>query len=286
MGNKTPVFIFIGALVAMVLYNSIFFVYEWEKAIRLQFGEIIESDYEPGAYGMIPVINDIRKFDARLRTLDVRPERFLTIEKKDVIVDSYVKWQISDVAQYYRSTGGNADRAASLLAERINTALRDEFGQRTIKEVVSGDRVSIMKKLTEAADTQGADLGVDVVDVRIKQINLPPEVSDSVYGRMRAERERVARDLRAKGGEQAEIIRAEADRQKVVIKADAYSTSEQLRGEGEGVAAKTYADAFNSDADFYAFWRSLTAYRKSMTSGNDIMVLEPDSDFFRYFNKQ
>ncbi|HFE48529.1 MAG TPA: protease modulator HflC, partial [Chromatiaceae bacterium] len=197
MNNKSPLLIIIGVVLAIVLFNSVFLVYQWEKAIKLRFGEIIASDYEPGIHFKWPLVNTIRKFDARLRTLDARPERFLTLEKKDVIVDSYVKWRIANVAQYYRSTGGNADKTSRLLAERINTALRNEFGKRTIQEVVSGERQEIMDLLTKDADVQANDLGVEVLDVRVKQIDLPTEVSESVYGRMSAERERVARDLRA-----------------------------------------------------------------------------------------
>ncbi len=232
------------------------------------------------------MINDVKTFDARIQTLDSRPERFLTIEKKDVIVDSFAKWRISNVAQFYRSTGGSDDKTARLLAERINTSLRNEFGKRTIKEVVSGERGEIMALLTKDSDAQAAELGVEILDVRVKQIDLPPEVSESVYERMRAERERVARDLRAKGGEAAERIRAEADRQQVVIVADAYKEAEQLRGTGDGKAAETYANAYNQDAEFYAFYRSLNAYKNSFNNRSDVMVLQPDSDFFRYLKNQ
>ncbi len=286
MNNKSPLLIILGVVLAIVVFNSVFLVYQWEKAIKLRFGEIIASDYEPGIHLKWPLVNTIRKFDARLRTLDARPERFLTLEKKDVIVDSYVKWRIANVAQYYRSTGGSADKTSRLLAERINTALRNEFGKRTIKEVVSGERQEIMDLLTKNADVQANDLGVEVLDVRVKQIDLPAEVSESVYGRMSAERERVARDLRAKGAEAAERIRADADRQRVVILAEAYRDAEKLRGEGDAKAAKIYADAFTKDAEFYAFWRSLSAYGNALGGQGDVMVLKPDSEFFRFFNSK
>jgi membrane protease subunit HflC len=210
----------------------------------------------------------------------------LTIEKKDVIVDSYTKWRIDNAAQFFRSTGGNSGRAERLLSERVNTALRDEFGKRTIQEVVSEDRIELMKALTKETDTQAAELGVEVLDVRVKKIDLPPEVSESVYNRMRAERERVARDLRAKGAEAAERIRADADRQRTVIIADAYREAEETRGEGDGKAAEIYAAAYQKNPDFYAFYRSLDAYRRTFANKGSTLVLAPDSEFFRFFNAQ
>ncbi len=274
------------AVIAVAVYASAFVVNQWEVALKLRLGEIVHSEYEPGLHWMVPIINDVKTFDARIQTLDSRPERFLTIEKKDVIVDSFAKWRISNVAQFYRSTGGSDTKTARLLAERINTSLRNEFGKRTIKEVVSGERGEIMALLTKDSDAQASELGVEILDVRVKQIDLPPEVSESVYERMRAERERVARDLRAKGGEASERIRAEADRQRVVIVADAYKEAEQLRGTGDGKAAETYANAYNQDAEFYAFYRSLNAYKTSFNDRSDVMVLQPDSDFFRYLKNQ
>jgi len=274
------------ALVAVVVYASAFTVNQWEVAIKLRLGEIVDSNYDPGLHWKMPLINDVKKFDARIQTLDARPERFLTLEKKDVIVDSFVKWRIADVAQFYRSTGGSDAKTARLLSERINTSLRNEFGRRTIKEVVSGERTEIMDLLTKDADAKAAELGVEILDVRVKQINLPEEVSNSVYARMRAERERVARDLRAKGGEAAERIRAEADRQRVVIVAEAYKQAEELRGEGDAKATDIYAAAFTQDKEFYAFYRSLNAYTNSFKDRSDIMVLQPNSDFFRYLKSQ
>jgi membrane protease subunit HflC len=268
------------------IYAAAFIVYQWEIAIKLRLGEIVGSEYKPGLHWKVPVLNNVIKFDARIRTLDSQPERFLTIEKKDVIVDSYAKWRINNAAQFFRSTGGDSQRAARLLSERINTSLRDEFGRRTIQEVVSEDRLELMQVLTSNIDTQAAELGVEVVDVRVKKIDLPPEVSESVYNRMRAERERVASDLRAKGHEAAERIRADADRQRTVILADAYKESEEVRGQGDAKATKIYADAFNQDQEFYAFYRSLDAYRKAFLDKGATLVLAPDSEFFRYFNNQ
>ncbi len=276
----------VAALVVVLIYASAFTVNQWEVALKLRLGEIVRTDYEPGLHWMVPVINNVKKFDARIQTLDSQPQRFLTIEKKDVIVDSFAKWRISNVAQFYRSTGGSRDKTSSLLSERINTSLRNEFGKRTIIEVVSGERAEIMALLTKDIDAKGAELGVEILDIRIKQIDLPPEVSESVYDRMRAERERVARDLRAQGGEAAERIRAEADRERVVIVAEAYKQAEGLRGEGDAKSAEIYANAFNQDAEFYAFYRSLNAYKNSFSDRSDLMVLQPDSEFFRYFKNQ
>jgi membrane protease subunit HflC len=270
-------------LFALLVYASTFIVREYETAIKLRLGEIVRSDYPPGLHFKVPVLNNIIKFDGRIQTLDSRPERFLTIEKKDVIVDSYAKWRISNAAQFYRSTGGDSARTARLLSERINTSLRDEFGKRTIQEVVSEDRLELMVELTKQIDTQATELGVDVVDVRVKKIDLPPEVSESVYNRMRAERERVARDLRAKGAEAAERIRADADRQRTVILADAYRESEETRGQGDAKAAEVYATAYQADPEFYAFYRSLNAYMASFSDGESTLVLAPDSEFFRFF---
>lgn len=274
----------IGLLVvAILVYASAFYVRQWEVALKLRLGEIVSSDYEPGLHFLVPVLNDVRKFDNRIQTFDTKTERFLTVEKKDVLVDSFVKWRIANVAQYFRATGGgNAARAERLLGERINTRLRDEFGKRTIQEVVSGERGEIMTLLTKDADERASELGIEVVDVRVKRIDLPAEVSESVYQRMRAERERVARDLRARGAEAAERIRADADRQRTEIVADAYRESEVLRGEGDAKSAEIYANAFQKNAEFYTFWRSLGAYRSVFENGGDLMVLDPNSDFFRY----
>ncbi|MCG7991082.1 MAG: protease modulator HflC [Candidatus Thiodiazotropha lotti] len=272
----------IVAVAAVFFYSATFIVNQWEVALKLRLGEIVATDYKPGLHLMWPIVNNVETFDARIQTMDSRPERFLTAEKKDVIVDYFAKWRIANVAQYYRSTGGSLDKTARLLQERINTSLRDEFGKRTVQDVISGERAEIMAKLTKDADSMAAELGVEILDVRVKQIDLPPEVSESVYQRMRAERERVARDLRAKGAEAAERIRANADRKYIVIVADAYKEAEIMRGEGDGKAAETYANAYRQNSEFYAFYRSLNAYKNSFQDSSDVMVLQPDSDFFRY----
>jgi membrane protease subunit HflC len=284
--RKLKLLIPVAAILAIVVYASAFTVNQWEVALKLRLGEIVRTDYQPGLHWMVPLINNVKKYDARIQTLDSQPQRFLTIEKKDVIVDSFAKWRISDVGQFYRATGGSRDKTSRLLSERINTSLRDEFGKRTIKEVVSGERAEIMALLTKDIDAKGAELGVEILDIRVKQIDLPPEVSESVYDRMRAERERVARDLRAQGGEAAERIQAEADRQRVVIIADAYKEAEQTRGEGDAKAAEIYANAYNQDSEFYSFYRSLNAYKNSFNNRSDVMVLQPDSEFFRYLKNK
>ncbi|AFL72481.1 protease modulator HflC [Thiocystis violascens] len=284
--NQLKTFVPVGlAALVIFLYAFTFVVREYEVAIKLRLGEIISDDYRAGLHFKIPILNQIKTFDRRIQTLDSQPERFLTIEKKDVIVDSYAKWRIANAAQFYRSTGGISARTSRLLSERINTSLRDEFGKRTIQEVVSDDRLALMDILTKEVNANASDLGVEVVDIRVKKIDLPPEVSESVYQRMRAERERVARDLRAKGAEAAERIRADADRQRTVIVAEAYKESEELRGEGDARATEIYAAAFNQDPSFYAFYRSLNAYRTTFGKGGDMMVLEPDSEFFRFFRE-
>ncbi|EGV28672.1 HflC protein [Thiorhodococcus drewsii AZ1] len=281
---KTLVPLGLGVLV-LFFSTFTFVVKEYEIALKLRLGEIVSDDYPPGIHFKIPVLNQIRKFDRRIQTLDSQPERFLTVEKKDVIVDSYAKWRIKSAAQFLRSTAGISARTSRLLSERINTSLRDEFGKRTIQEVVSDDRLALMELLTREVNANAGDLGVEVIDVRVKKIDLPPEVSESVYQRMRAERERVARDLRAKGGEAAERIRADADRQRTVIIAEAYKQSEELRGEGDAKAADIYAKAYSRDPEFYSFYRSLSAYRETFGKGGNLMLLEPDSEFFRFFRE-
>lgn len=276
------------ALVVLVLVAmfSVFTVTEREKAIRFRLGEIVQSDYTAGLYFKVPLINNIRKFDARIQTLDAEPERFLTAEKKNVIVDSFVKWRVAEVARYYTAVGGDPAQANLRLDQIIKDDLRGEFSKRTLQQAVSGERMQIMEALLSSADKAARSLGLEVVDVRIKRIDLPKEVSDSVFQRMRAERERVARDFRSRGAEAAERIRADADRRRAVTVAEAYRDSEILRGEGDARSAEIYAKSFTQDAEFYAFYRSLNAYQRSMSRGDDILVLEPDSDFFRYFRRQ
>ncbi len=284
MNQQKMVVSLFGILLLIVIASfTMFTVKEWEKAIKFRFGEIVETEYQPGLHFKIPVVNNVRKFDARIQTLDADPERYLTAEKKNVIVDSFVKWRIKDVATYYTSVAGDTNRANTRLAQIIKDGLRGEFGKRSIQEVVSGERAQIMDVLRVTADEQADEFGIEVVDVRIKRIDYAEDISDSVYSRMEAERARVAKDLRSRGAEAAERIRADADRQKTVIVAQAYREAEQMRGEGDAKAAEVYAKAYNRDPEFYSFYRSINAYQSSFKDKGDIMVVEPDTDFFRYF---
>jgi membrane protease subunit HflC len=276
-----------AALLALVsiwiLSNSLYIVRETQRAVLLQFGEVVNPDIQPGLHVKIPFVNNVRLFDARVLTVDALPERFLTLEKKAMVVDSYAKWRVSDVAKFYTATGGDEKVANGLLAQRINNGLRNQVAVRTLHEVVSGERDLLMTDLTtDLNKVLNEQLGVEIVDVRVKKIDLPPAVSDSVFRRMNAEREKEARELRSQGRELAEGIRAAADREVTVIAAEAYRDSESTRGEGDAVAASIYADAFNRDPEFYGFTRSLRAYRESFQSKGDLMLIEPDSDFFRY----
>ncbi len=272
-------------LVLVIGFLSVFTVKQTEKAIKFRLGEIVRSDYKPGLHFMMPVINNVKKFDARILTLDARPERFLTSEKKNVIVDSFVKWRIGDVTLFYTTVGGDPLQANLRLAQIMNDAMRSEFGKRTIKELVSEDRAKMRDILIDSTEPVAKDLGVQLVDIRIKRIDLPPEVSSSVYRRMEAERGRVAREFRSQGAEAAERIRADADKQREVIIAEAFRKAEKTRGQGDAVATDVYAKAFGQDTEFFAFYRSLNAYKKTFKGHNDMLVLEPDSDFFKYFNQ-
>ena len=271
-------------ILALVIWASVFTVDERQRAILFKFGEILASDYTPGLHFKMPLINNVKKFDKRILTIDQQAERFLTAEKKDLIVDSFVKWRIDDVEQYFKTTQGDERMAGNLLYQNINNGLRDEFGKRTVQDVIAGDRTEIMKIMTAEATEKARTLGIEVIDVRIKKIDLPARVSDSVYRRMRAERERVARDFRSKGAEAAERIRADADRQRSVILAEAYRDSEIVRGEGDAKATDVYADSFSKNEDFFRFHRSVNAYKNNFSTAEDIILLEPDSEFFRYFN--
>ncbi len=279
---KTIALIF-SALILWLGSMSFFIVDETELAIKFRLGEIVRTDYEPGIYFKLPFVNNVRKFDRRILTLDAQPERYLTLEKKNVIVDAFIKWRISDVANYYTTMAGDERRAGIRLSQVIKNGLRDEFGKRTIQEAISGERAQIMNVITAQIEEQATQFGIEVVDVRIKRIELPSEVSDSVYERMKAERKRVANDLRSRGDEAAERIKADADRQRTVLLAEAYRDAERLRGEGDAQAAEIYAKAFGKDEKFYEFYRSLDAYKKVFTSPEDVLVLDPESEFFRYF---
>jgi membrane protease subunit HflC len=277
---------FIAAAVVAVLVllgTSIFTVDQRQHAIIFQLGEVRDVIAEPGLYFKWPMIQNVRYFDKRILTLDsVEPERFITSEKKNVLVDSFVKWRIVDPRLYYVSVAGDEARAKTRLSQTVNAGLREEFGKRTVHDVVSGERDKIMEDMREKADLDARKIGVQIVDVRVKRVDLPLEVSESVYRRMEAERKRVANELRSQGSAEAEKIRADADKQREVIVAEAYRDAQKMKGEGDAKAAATYAQAFNQNPEFYSFYRSLEAYRNSFQSKSDIIVVEPNSDFFKY----
>ena len=284
--KKSSIFISALSLIAVIIISqSIFVVSEIERAVKLRFGEIVQFDLEPGLHFKWPIVNSVRYFDSRILTLDAQPQRYLTSEKKALMVDSFIKWRIKDVAKYFTTTGGDEERAKRLLSQRVDTGLRNEFGTRTVKEVVSGERDQLMNSLTSMLDgIAQQELGVEVIDLRVKRIDLPLEVSESVYNRMRTERERLARELRAQGNEVAEKIRATADKDKTIILADAYREAEETRGNGDAKATATYAEAYSKDPEFYDFTRSLKAYQATFESKGDILLIDPDSDFFKYLD--
>ncbi len=283
MSNRSFFSLALLLIAVLLVLSSVYIVKETDRAVLLRFGKVEIADVPKGLQFKVPMVDVVRKFDSRVQTLDAPPEQFLNIEKKPLNVDSFAKWRIRDVQKFYTATNGSLDVANRLLAQRVNEGLRNEFGRRTLHEVVSGQRDEMMALLTQQLnEIAGTEMGIDVVDVRIKRIELPAQVSDSVFNRMRTERERQAADYRAKGKEAAEGIRAEADRQKIVIEAEAYRTAERNRGEGDAQAAATYADAYNRDPEFYAFMRSLQAYKETFANKGDTLVVDPDSEFFKY----
>ena len=276
----------VGA-VFVVLGMSIFTVDQRQYAIVFQLGEVKEVITEPGLNFKFPLIQNVRYFDRRILTMDSNePERFITSEKKNVLVDSFVKWRIVDPKLYYVSVGGDESRAKTRLSQTVNAGLREEFGKRTVHDVVSGEREKIMEDMRSKADQDARKIGVQIVDVRLKRVDLPTEVSESVYRRMEAERKRVANELRSQGSAEAEKIRADADKQREVIVAEAYRDEQKIKGEGDARSAAIYAQAFSQNAEFYAFYRSLEAYRASFRSKGDVIVVEPNSDFFKYLKSQ
>ena len=273
------------AALLLVGMMCVFTVSQTEKAIKFRLGEIVRNDYEPGLHFKWPFINNIRKFDARIQTMDAKPERFLTAEKKNVIVDSFVKWRIGNVSIFYTAVAGDIDQANLRLDQIIKDAFRSEFSKRNISQLISTDRSAIREILTNNSKAVAAGLGMEIVDVQVMRIDLPPEVSSSVFRRMEAERERVAREFRSQGAEAAERIKADADRQRIVLLANAFRDAEKLRGEGDATSAEIYAKAYGADTEFFTFFRSLNAYKKTF-SNSSMMVLDPDSDFLQYFKKQ
>jgi membrane protease subunit HflC len=283
MSTKSLVWSVLTALILMILNNTLYVIKETEKGVLLRFGEVVNPDIQPGLHAKFPFVNNVRKFDSRVLTVDAQAERFLTQEKKALVVDSFAKFRVIDTARFYTATNGEVQRAMGLLAQRINDGLRNEVGIRTIQEVVSGERDQLMRNITlDLNKVAAAELGVEVVDVRVKKIDLPPDVSDSVYRRMNAEREKEAREHRSQGQELAEGIRAAADREVTVILSEAYRDAETIRGTGDAEATRIYAEAFGGDKEFYSFTRSLRAYQDSFQGSGDILLLKPDSDFFKY----
>ena len=270
---------------AVVLLNSIFTVDERELALKFRFGEVIQTGYEPGLHFKVPFVNNVEKYPKRILTINNPQELFLTLEKKNLYVDFFIKWKINDVQQYYRATGGDELVAAQRLLETVKDGIRSEFAKRTVIEVVSEERRDIMADMLDRGAENAVTLGIELIDVRVKKIELSDEVSESVYNRMRQERARFASELRAEGAENAEIIRAEADRDVTVIVANAYKDSEIIKGEGDARQTEIYASAYQQDSEFYSFTRSIEAYKRSVGTGNDILVLDAKGDFFKYLNQ-
>lgn len=283
MSTRNTFFLAIALLVLVIGSMSVYRVTQLERAVQLRFGAMVQDDLSPGLHFKVPFIDNVRKFDARVLTVDAQPERFFTVQRRVLQVDSYAKYRVTNAGTFYRATGGDVGIARDRLAARINDGLRTQFGIRSQQDVVSGERDLLMETLTDQLnETLGDVLGVEVLDVRIQRIDLPTEISEAVYARMRAEREALAQQARSEGQEQAERIRADADRQATLIEADAYRQAEEIRGGGDAEAASIYAAAYNKDPEFYNFLRSLNTYQAAFSSRNDIMVLEPGSDLFRY----
>ena len=279
----------VGLLLGLWLFSSMIFVItETQRGVKLRFGEVVKSDLKPGLHWKIPFsIENVRRFDARILTLDAKPERYLTLDTKPLVIDAYAKWRIVNVKKYYTATNGEEFRAHGLLGQRINDGLRNEVGKRDMHEVVSGKRDELMEELKTSLNALAKDeLGVEIIDVRVKQVDLPKDVRQSVFNRMNTEREREAREHRSRGQELAEGIRASADRDQIVIESEAYRDAEAIRGEGDAKATAIYAQAYNKDREFYAFWRSLKAYEQTFANKSDVLLLKPDSDFFKYLNQQ
>ena len=285
MPGRNMILLVVAALVLLLANSSLYVIKQTERGVLLRFGEVVKPDLQPGLHVKIPFVNTVRKFDGRLITVDSTPERFFTQEQKALIVDSFAKFRIKDTERFYTATNGEVARAQALLAQRINNGLRNQVAVRTIQEVVSGERDLLMQALTEELTVVAQEvLGVEIIDVRVKKIDLPPDVSESVYRRMNAEREKEARERRSQGQELAEGIRAAADREVTVLQANAFRDAELVRGEGDATATRIYAEAFDRDPEFYSFTRSMRAYQQSFDGNGDILLIEPDGEFFRYLN--
>lgn len=285
MGPKSVVGLAGALIVVLLVLSSVYIIPETHRGVLLRFGELVETDIPAGLHFKVPVIDQVREFDVRVLTMDLPSRQYLTVEKKPLDVDSYVAWKIRDVDQFYRATGGDELRAQSLILSRVDNGLRDEFGVRTMHEVVSGQRDELMHTLRDLVnETAATEFGIQVVDIRIKAIELPGQVSETVFRRMATERLKLAQEFRSRGQELAEGIRADADRQQTVVLAEAFAEAEETRGEGDGEAARIYADAYGADADFYSFYRSLEAYQTTFSGKDDIMVIDSNSDFMKFLN--
>ncbi len=286
MKNSSAITLALIAVVIIAAYNFLYVVREIDRAVLLTFGEVTNADVAPGLHMKVPGVHTVQIFDGRIQTLDAPTQSFLTADREFLEVDSYAKWRIADVASYYTRTSGDANIANNLLAQRINTGLRNQFASRTVYEVVSGERDLLMTDLTRNLNAIVLnDLGIQIVDIRVKQIDLPIDVQESVYNRMNTERQQEAAQARSTGRELSEIIRAEADRTATVIEAEAYRDAEIIRGDGDAQSAAIYAAAFSADPEFYNFTRSLNAYRTTFSDSGDVLLLSPDSDFFKYLNQ-
>jgi len=278
-GFVSLIALIVGLLLA---FNSIYVVTEYQRAIMLEFGRLVQADIKPGLHFKKPWAK-VSKFDGRLLTADMTPESFFTVENKRLVVDSYIKWQVKDVETYYKATNGDEATAENRLAQRVADGLRNQFGRRTLHDVVSGKRDELMSEITASINVDAVKLlGIEVKDIRVKRIDFPPEASQSVFARMAADREKEAREYRSQGKEQAEVIGADADKQRAVLEANAYRDAERIRGDGDAKAAAIFAAAYSKDPEFYSFVRSLNAYRLSFSGKDDLMVVDPKSDFFRY----
>ncbi|PFG09558.1 MULTISPECIES: protease modulator HflC [unclassified Marinobacter] len=283
MGPKSIVGLAGALIVVLLVLSSVFIIPETHRGVKLRFGELVQTDIQAGIHFKVPVIDQVREFDIRILTMDLPTRQYLTVEKKPLDVDSYIAWKIRDVDQFYRATGGDEVRAQSLLLSRVDNGLRNQFGVRTMVEVVSGERDQLMMNLVELVNqTSVSEFGIEVRDIRVKAIEFPGQVSENVFRRMATERMKLAQEFRSRGRELAEGIRADADRQRTVILAEAFARSETTRGEGDGQAARTYANAYGSDPDFYSFYRSLEAYRSTFANKDDLMVIDANSAFLKF----
>jgi membrane protease subunit HflC len=285
MNQKAFPVLVVLAIIGVVLANSLYFVYEWERAVKFKFGEFIGAEIEPGLRFKWPVVNTVQKFDMRIQTMDERAERFQTVRKEELVVDSFAKWRIADLRQFYTSVRGSSRTAQNRLSQRVNSSLRAEVAKRTIPDVIAGDRAEIMSIVQQAISEEAQAIGVDVIDVRLKRVDLADEIRGELFARMESERARIGSEKRATGENEAEQIRANADRSRAITLANAERYGNETRGEGDATATRIYANAYGQDEEFYSFYRSLGAYQTTFEQGGDLMVLDPNSDFFKYFNQ-